>query len=112
MKKTALKITFRQMDSSPSVEAAAAKEVEHLERIHPNLRACDVVVEAPHRHQRQGRHFHIRVQLAVAGADVVASRDAGHDAGHEDVYVALRDAFRAVRRKLDTLAGQLHEYQA
>ncbi len=110
--KTALQITFRQMDSSPSIEAAVAEEVERLERLHPRLSACEVMIEAPHRHQRQGRHFHVRVQLAAAGAQVVASRDPGLDAGHEDVYVAVRDAFRAARRELDTLAGHLHERRA
>ncbi len=109
--KTALQITFRQMDSSPSVEAAVAKEVEHLERIHPSVRACQVVIEAPHRHQRLGRHFHVSIRLAVPGAEVVASRDPGLDAGHEDVYLAVRDAFRAARRELGALASR-HEPQA
>ncbi len=105
-------ITFRHMDSSPSVEAAVAKEVEHLERIHPGMLGCEVVIDAPHHHKRQGRHFRVTVQLAIPGADVVASRDPGLDAAHEDVYIALRDAFRAVRRELETLAGHPREHRA
>jgi ribosome-associated translation inhibitor RaiA len=110
--KTALQITYRQMESSPTVDAAVTHEVERLERIHPSLSACEVIVSAPHRHQHQGQLFHVTVRLTEAGADVVASRDAGQDPGHEDVQIAIRDAFRAVRRELEKLAGHLHQRRA
>jgi ribosome-associated translation inhibitor RaiA len=107
--KTSVDVTFLHMPTSPALEAAIHKEVERLERLAPSLRRCEVTIAEPHRHQRQGRHFHIKLQAWVDGHDLVVSRDPGLDPAHEDVYVAVRDAFRALRRELSTLAEQLHE---
>jgi ribosome-associated translation inhibitor RaiA len=56
---------------------------------------CLVAVEQPHRHRSQGRDFHIRVCLHVAGGELVVER-----AG-EDAQSAAREAFAALRRQLD-----------
>jgi hypothetical protein len=42
----------------------------------------------------------VRIDLTVPGAELVVSRDPELDHGHEDVYVAIRDAFDAARRQL------------
>ena len=106
---TPVRITFRQMDSSPALEALVHEEVESLERLHPAIRACEVAIEAPHRHKSQGRRFHVRVELAVPGGKVVASRDPDLDSRHEDAPAAVRDAFRVVRRELATRSDQQQE---
>jgi hypothetical protein len=60
-----------------------------------------VVVALPHRHHRSGRLWSIRVDVVVPGADIVVNRDHPLDHAHEDVHVALRDAFLAARRQLE-----------
>lgn len=104
-----VQITFRHMLSSAALEAAIHEEVERLERLHPGISSCEVTVEAPHRHKSQGRRFHVRVALVAPGGPIVASRDHGLDDRHEDVYAAVRDAFRAARRELATRSGHLEE---
>jgi ribosome-associated translation inhibitor RaiA len=99
--KTTVQITFRHMESSPAVEAAVHEQVERLVRRHPHIDTCHVTIDAPHLHQRQGRHFHVCVQADGRGVGSVASRGADLDPAHEDVYVVLRDAFRAVHRELE-----------
>jgi len=94
-------ITFRGMTPSAAVEAAIGKWTARLERLHGHIQRCDVVVEEPHRHQRQGRQFHVRITLAVPGGELVVSQDPGRDEAHEDVYIAVRDAFQAARRQLE-----------
>lgn len=44
------------------------------------------------------------VAVAVPGPDIKVSRDHSLDGAHEDLYVAIRDAFRAARRQLADLA--------
>jgi len=61
--------------------------------------ACRVTVEAPHRHHRDGNEFRVRIDLSVPGRDVVVGRSPPHHA-HTDVYVAIKDAFRAARREV------------
>jgi cold shock CspA family protein len=44
----------------------------------------------------------VRIDLTVPGTELVVSRDNGLNHAHEDAYVAVRDAFKAARRKLDS----------
>jgi ribosome-associated translation inhibitor RaiA len=97
---TPLDITFRNMASSASIERAVRRWVERLERCHDRILGCSVLVERPHNHRTHGHHFHVRIDVNVAGRQIVVSRDPERDPGHEDVYVAIADAFRAARRQL------------
>lgn len=102
-----LDITFKDVAASDAVEARVRELVGKLERVYDRITRCEVVVELPHRRRRQGRQFHVRVRLTVPGGELVTSRDPGPDEAHEDVYVALRDAFLAVRRQLEDHARKL-----
>lgn len=100
-----LEITFRGMTPSPAVEASVQRWVERLERQHERIQRCAVVVEVPHKSKSQGQTFHVRVEVAVPDKLIEVTRDPGLDQGHEDVYVALTDAFRAARRQLQDHAA-------
>ena len=94
---SALQITFRDMPPSEALETRIRDKVAKLEKFHPHIISCRVTVEESHRHQNQGRHFGVKIEVHVPGGQpVVASLK--HD---EDVYVALRDALGAVRRRLE-----------
>jgi ribosome-associated translation inhibitor RaiA len=97
---TPLEITFHGMTSSMWVEAFIETWVARLERTCGRIQRCAVVVDKPHHHRRHGNHFHIRLDITVPGKQVVISRDPERDPGHEDVYVAITDAFRSARRQL------------
>ncbi len=47
-----------------------------------------------------GWRFHVKLDLTVPGYEIAVSRDPERDPKHQDVYVALADAFRAARRRL------------
>lgn len=94
-------ITFKELGKSDALEARIQEWVEKLERVYDRIVRCEVMVETPHRHHRNGRQYHVRVRLTVPGGEIVASHDPGPDEAHEDAYVALRDAFTAVRRQLE-----------
>ncbi len=101
-----LQISFRNMDPSPAVEARIRKKAEKLERFHDRIIGCTVVVEAPHRHHHKGKLYSVKVDISVPGKDVVVDRAKPTDHAHEDVYVAIRDAFDAATRRL--VAGLDH----
>lgn len=96
-----IEIKFQGLDPSPAVEAFARAWVAKLDRVYDRIGRCDVVIASPHRHHRHGRRYHVRVVLAVPGPDIVADASPADDGSHEDVYVAVRDAFRAARRQLE-----------
>jgi len=96
-----LELSFRNMDPSDAVEARVRERVDKLETYFGRINSCRVVVEAPHRHQRKGKIFHVRIEIGVPGRTIVVDRDPGKHRAHEDVYVAVRDAFDAARRQLE-----------
>jgi ribosome-associated translation inhibitor RaiA len=91
---------FRGMAASPSAEAQVRRRVEELQRLSDRVSACRVTLESAHRHHRQGNIYHVRVDLAVPGGRIVVNRKPGGDHTHEEPNVAIRDAFDAVRRRL------------
>lgn len=91
-----LQITVREMAHSDALDARIRGKAAKLSEFHPNITSCRVTVEESRKHHRQGRHFQVIVDVRVPGKELVANRD--HD---EDVYVALREAFGAVRRQLE-----------
>lgn len=98
---TPVQIAFRGMDSSPALEARIKEKSQKLEQYHDRITSCRVVVEAPHRHSRKGKLYVITVDVTVPGAELVVNTEKRHHGSHEDVYVALRDAFNAMTRQLE-----------
>lgn len=96
-----LQISFRGMEPSPAVELKVRERVTKLERFSDRITSCRVVVESPHRRHHQGKLFHVRVDLAVPGSELAVSREPAQHHEHEDVYVAIRDAFDAAQRQLE-----------
>lgn len=99
-----LQVTFRDMPHSEAIELAVREKAAKLEEVYDRIMGCRVVVEAPHRHHHKGRIYHVRVDLTVPGGELVASRNQNDKHAHEDAYVALRDAFAAIRRQLENYA--------
>jgi ribosomal subunit interface protein len=95
-----LQITVRHMAHSPALDAAIRDKVAALEHFHSHITSCRVVVSELGTHSRQGRQFEVALEVSVPGqGSLVANRR--HD---EDVYVALRDAFDAIRRQVEDIA--------
>jgi ribosome-associated translation inhibitor RaiA len=101
-----LRITFRDMPSSEVVEARVRDHAAALERFHQKITGCHVVVEAHHRH-RQGQLYHVSVHLVLPEGEIAVTRDPAEHHAHEDVLVAVRDAFDAVERRLEDRVHRL-----
>jgi len=111
-------ITWRDMAPSMAVGTKIREEAAKLEEFYGRITSCRVMVEIPHRYQNGKYQFHIRIDLTVPGAEIVVNheptlhsslqrlggeeRAKEHElsAPHKDVYVAIRDAFKVARRKL------------
>ena len=95
-----LQITFNNMKPSSAVETKIRERVERLAKRYDQIMGCRVVVEAPHRRHHKGGLYHVRIDLILPDSDLVVNRRSDQHHAHEDVYVAVRDAFNAVRRQL------------
>jgi ribosomal subunit interface protein len=90
-----LEITFRGMPPSASVEAAIARAIDRVERVHDRIQSCHVWIDVPHRHRRRGASFQVKLALAIPGGKRLNAH-----AEDEDVYLAVTDIFDAARRQL------------
>lgn len=94
--KQPLQIRFLGMQASGAVESAARRKADKLDRFCPDIMSCRVAIELVNKHQHQGRHYAVRVDVTLPGHEL--SVDRVHD---EDVDVALREAFDDMTRQLE-----------
>ena len=115
-----LRITLRQVRPTAFVRKDLKERVEALERFHPRLLGCRVLVEMPHRHRASGNRYHVRIELKLPGEVVIVTHEptvrgavppgarltkaAEADVVYRYLHVAIHDAFEAARRRLRDLA--------
>jgi len=95
-----LQITFRNMEPSAAVEDRVRERMKRLEQYYDRIMSCRVVVESPHRRHHQGKVFHVRIDLTLPQGELVVNREPEENHAHEDVFVAVRDAFDAMQRQV------------
>lgn len=99
-----LQIHFHEIEPSPAIEARIREQCQELEEFCDQIIGCTVTVDAPHRSQHQGRLYQVKVHLTLPGEDIHSTHAHHDEHAHEDLYVAIRDSFRAVRRQLEDYA--------
>lgn len=94
-------IVFKNMDRSDFVAERVEKEAAKLERYFERIGSLRVVIETGSHSHRKGALYQVKVHITVPpgrSIDIDHSKPQSHS--HEDVYVAVRDAFDAARRRL------------
>jgi ribosome-associated translation inhibitor RaiA len=92
-----LQIQFLDMPRSDAIEAKVQDRVDGLAKFSGEIQKCHVWVESPHGHHRKGKLYGTRIRLTVPGEEI----DVDLQPTEEDVYVSIRQAFDAARRKLE-----------
>jgi ribosomal subunit interface protein len=98
-----LEIAFRDLDPSDFIRNLVEERVERLERFHPNIIGCRVVVEAPHR-SAEGHNppLGITVEVDVPARPRIVAKDVeAQRAMKGDHLAAINRAFEAVERQLE-----------
>ena len=96
-----LQVTFRHMDPSPALEARIRELASRLDRFSDHILRCHVIVEPQAHHKHKGFLYDFRIDITLADEEIAIRHTHAADHAHEDPYVALHDAFRAARRKLE-----------
>jgi ribosomal subunit interface protein len=105
MMNRALQITGHNIAITPAIEAHIRTNAEKLSRYRDDIVGCRVVIDAPHRHQAKGRHYEVRINLTVPGAELAITHEP-----REDLYLASRDAFNVARRQLLAHSARQRSY--
>ena len=102
-----VQISFHGLDKSDAVETRIREKVSKLEQFFDRITSCRVVVERHHRSRTnlttKDQPFHVSIVVDVPGEELVVKRDPkDFDTlkKHQDVNVAVRDAFDAMQRRL------------
>ena len=102
-----LQITFREIGPSPAIEANIREKVDRLERLFDRITSCRVVVEARNTTHKKGTLYNCLVDITVPGEEIVVGHTGPITHAHEDVHVAIRDAFDAASRRLEDHARRM-----
>lgn len=97
-----VQVTFRDFPPSPALSAHVEKRAAKLETYFDRVVKCHVVIEEPHRHSKQGKRFHVRIDLHVPGKELVISKTS--DDAKEDAWAAVDEAFADAERMLEDFA--------
>ena len=121
--KIPLQITFRNMPPSEAIENNVREKAAKLDSLYDGILSCRIIVEAPHRHHHKGKAYQVSIDMTVPAGEIVVNRapkrldaaktprpeeledlteshEPSKHGAHEDIYVAIRDAFNAAARKL------------
>lgn len=94
-------IAFHGIPASPGLRKAIIDRVAKLEKLTPDATTCRVTVEKENRRHHHGDFYRVHVRLLLPRAELDAGRSSPASAGHADPYIAVRDAFDALRVRLE-----------
>ncbi|OFZ56205.1 MAG: hypothetical protein A2428_02330 [Bdellovibrionales bacterium RIFOXYC1_FULL_54_43] len=101
-----VQIAYRDFRPSPAVTADIKERVAKLEQFFNRITWCYVTVGRSFQRHRRGNLYSVRIDLRVPGQAIVTSGRPDYDGAHEDIYVALRDAFNRIQRQLQDYTRQ------
>lgn len=101
-----LQISFSNMTASDAVRARIEQLAGKLDRFADRITSCHVVVSVPSRRQRKGRLYEVSIDLKMRGQEIAVNRSPAEDHTHEDVYVAVHEAFDTLLRRIESASQQ------
>jgi ribosomal subunit interface protein len=107
-----VQIVIRDMPKSAALQDHIREKAEKLKNYHRKIHSVRVVVEFSQKNKRHGKLYRVRIDMVVPGKEIVVNHKLD-----EDVYIAIRDAFRALLRQLEDYASirrgdvKIHESQ-
>jgi ribosomal subunit interface protein len=93
--KVPLLVSARNIELTDDIEELIRDKADKLRTFHDGIISCRVVVEIPHRSQRKGITYLVRIDMTVPGGEVVVKRDP-----HDDLHAAVTNAFEVAERRL------------
>ncbi len=96
-----LQIIFRHMEASSAVDARIRERCHRLEQFAEHITCCRITIEAPSEPRQRAGWYEVKIALTLTGGELIVSCDPAQPHAHEDIYVAIRDAFDAIRHQLE-----------
>lgn len=104
MQELPLEITVRNIEHTRAIDDKIRKKAEKLYHLFERITYCRVVVESPQKNKHQGKEFQVNIELDVPGKVLIVNNQSHRN---EDLYVAIRDSFNAMKRQLEDYVQKL-----
>ena len=108
---TPVRIDLHQLPASPALEARIQASVAELETFFDRIVSCHVSVDVPQGHHRQGQLFHVGIEIGLPGERILVGGATDQAPAHADPFVAVHDAFKVARRRLEDHADRRREHE-
>ena len=96
-------VVFHNIDQSDAVMDAVNKRINKLERFCDQIITGRVVLDSPHNNHHKGKVYKVALEIHTPQKEVRVNQDHHDNHAHEDLYVAIRDAFNAAERQLKSV---------
>ena len=98
-----LEISFRDIEHSDAIEHQIRQKALKLTNRYDDITGIRAVVALPHNHNTKGKIAHISLEIGLPGELIAITNDSHDNREHENMYIALRDAFDKAQRKIDKI---------
>jgi ribosomal subunit interface protein len=93
--KLALEISARDVPINDEVEDLIRDKASKLDKFYDQIIGCRVKVDKPHKSQRSGMTYSVRIDITVPGGELVVKREPD-----EDLHAAIISSFETARRRV------------
>ena len=96
-------VVFRNIDQTNAIADAVQKRIQKLERYCDEIIAGRVVLDSPHNNHHKGKVYSVGLEIHTPSKEVRVNQEQHDNHAHEDLYIAIRDAFNAAERQLKSI---------
>jgi putative sigma-54 modulation protein len=107
---THIEVHFHGIEKSDAIEQKVREKVAKLQRHLARMTSCRVAIEAPQRSADKPKVYQIKIEIGVPRtAPVVVCHERVGSRAHEDLPLAIRDAFETAVRKVDGTSAKISQ---
>ena len=96
-------VVFHNIEQSDAIMEAVNKRIGKLERFCDQIITARVVLDSPHNNHHKGKVYSVGLEIHTSQKEIRVNQDQHDNHAHEDLYVAIRDAFNAAERQLKSV---------
>ena len=96
-------VVYHNIDQTEAISEAVQKRIEKLERYCDHIINGRVVLDSPHNNHHKGKVYSVTLEIHTPELEVHVNQDQHDNRAHEDLYIAIRDAFNAAERQFKSI---------
>jgi len=96
-------VVYHNIDQTEAISDAVQKRIDKLERYCDHIINGRVVLDSPHNNHYKGKVYSVTLEIHTPELEVRVNQDQHDNHAHEDLYVAIRDAFNVAERQFKSI---------